>query len=213
MRLTWTIFALRDREAILEYIAADNAQAAIATDDRIEAQAELLIHSPELGRSGRIPGTRELVITERPTSLPIVSMRTASGYFGCYMELSSGRAIYVTNPIGDPPGTPRNMSSVREDIPVSRVPHLHDSFTVVKVGNRAKRDRSRPSSGSRPLATKVGRQRRRERRYRQTRQPSGNHQSLQQRHHGLRYWKHSWQPKPPSPIAPIPSSTSPAAWP
>lgn len=66
MRLEWTTFALRDRETILEYIAADSPHAAIAIDNRIEEQAEQLIDSPAIGRPGRIPGTRELVVHQTP---------------------------------------------------------------------------------------------------------------------------------------------------
>jgi toxin ParE1/3/4 len=35
-------------------------------DDRIETQVELLIDTPEIGRRGRIEGTRELVIPRTP---------------------------------------------------------------------------------------------------------------------------------------------------
>jgi addiction module RelE/StbE family toxin len=58
--------AAEDREQILQYIAADNPSAAIEVGDEIERQAEMLLDFPEIGRPGRIDGTRELVIQGLP---------------------------------------------------------------------------------------------------------------------------------------------------
>lgn len=66
MQLEWSIFAQTDREAIFDYIEADSPQAAIAVDDRIRQQVEGLIKFPEMGRPGRIEGTRELIIQRTP---------------------------------------------------------------------------------------------------------------------------------------------------
>ena len=66
MRIEWTFFAMNDREAIFDYLEADSPRAAIMIDDRIEAQVELLIETPEIGRPGRVEGTRELVIQRTP---------------------------------------------------------------------------------------------------------------------------------------------------
>jgi addiction module RelE/StbE family toxin len=66
MRIEWTFLAMNDREAIFDYLEADSPRAAIMIDDRIEAQVELLIETPEIGRPGRIEGTRELVIQRTP---------------------------------------------------------------------------------------------------------------------------------------------------
>ena len=66
MRLEWSVFALSDRNAIFDYIVADSPQAAIIVDDRIEGQVEGLLQFPEIGRPGRIDGTRELVIQHTP---------------------------------------------------------------------------------------------------------------------------------------------------
>jgi toxin ParE1/3/4 len=66
MQLEWSIFALADREAIFDYIEADSPQAAITVDDRIREQVEELMKFPELGRAGRVDGTRELVIQRTP---------------------------------------------------------------------------------------------------------------------------------------------------
>jgi len=66
MRIEWTLFAMNDREAIFDYLEADSPRAAIMIDDRIEAQVEVLIDTPEIGRPGRIEGTRELIIQRTP---------------------------------------------------------------------------------------------------------------------------------------------------
>lgn len=54
--------ALADREAILAYIAQDNAQAAIELDEEFEAKAEIARQRPTLYKAGRVKGTRELVV-------------------------------------------------------------------------------------------------------------------------------------------------------
>jgi toxin ParE1/3/4 len=62
----WSIFARTDRDAIFDYIEADSPQAAVAVDERIRAQVEGLVQFPESGRTGRVEGTRELVILRTP---------------------------------------------------------------------------------------------------------------------------------------------------
>ena len=66
MHIAWSQFAVEDRAALFEYIAADNAQAAVRIDLLIEGQTELLIRHPQLGRVGRVENTRELVIDGTP---------------------------------------------------------------------------------------------------------------------------------------------------
>lgn len=66
MHLEWSLFALSDREAIFDYIEADSPRAAVAVDDRIEEHVEVLVQFPEMGRIGRIEGTRELVLSGTP---------------------------------------------------------------------------------------------------------------------------------------------------
>ncbi len=61
MSLYWTREALSDRRSIYQYIEADNPSAALALDEQFSEMAARLIDYPGLGRSGRIPGTRELV--------------------------------------------------------------------------------------------------------------------------------------------------------
>lgn len=62
MRLVWTRLASQDRKAIREYIAEDNPSAALELDEQFEFKAGRLLSYPDLGRPGRVPGTRELVV-------------------------------------------------------------------------------------------------------------------------------------------------------
>jgi len=66
MLLRWSAFARADRKAIFDYIEADNPRAAAAIDERIRKRLMGLTQFPEMGRTGRIEGTRELVISHTP---------------------------------------------------------------------------------------------------------------------------------------------------
>lgn len=66
MRLTWSALAIADRMAIFDFIVQENPAAAIRIDTKIEAGIRQLLQFPESGRTGRVPGTRELVITGTP---------------------------------------------------------------------------------------------------------------------------------------------------
>ena len=61
MNLLWTRPASADRRGIYEFIAADNLRAARKMDLIFTEKAEDLTRFPELGRPGRISGTRELL--------------------------------------------------------------------------------------------------------------------------------------------------------
>ena len=61
MRLIWTRLANADRQKIREYIAQDNPAAALALDELFSEKTKRLIDHPNLGRLGRVAGTRELV--------------------------------------------------------------------------------------------------------------------------------------------------------
>ena len=63
MIIRWTPTALRDLESLHEYVAEDGLPAAAATVERILSGIEALSRHPDMGRKGRVPGTRELVIT------------------------------------------------------------------------------------------------------------------------------------------------------
>ncbi len=66
MNLRWTRRALQDLGNLHGYIAEDNPSAAGETVSRIEEAAVRLKHHPEMGREGRYPGTRELVLAGTP---------------------------------------------------------------------------------------------------------------------------------------------------
>ena len=62
MKIVWSRRAIRHLAAIREFIAEDNPSSAAAIAAQIIDSVELLAAHPQLGRAGRIPGTRELVI-------------------------------------------------------------------------------------------------------------------------------------------------------
>lgn len=66
--------ALADREAIMEFVAAENPVAAIALDDQFEAKAEQARQRPTLYKLGRVKGTREIVV--RPNYVMIYAVGT-----------------------------------------------------------------------------------------------------------------------------------------
>jgi toxin ParE1/3/4 len=66
MRIAWTAPAARDLEAIGDYIARQNLNAARRTVQRIRSKVRTLAIHPYLGRPGRIAGTRELVVASTP---------------------------------------------------------------------------------------------------------------------------------------------------
>lgn len=69
MRLEWTLKAIGDLREAGDYIAEDNPEAAIKMAGRIREAVENLIEHPNLGRPGRVPGTRELVVSGTPLIL------------------------------------------------------------------------------------------------------------------------------------------------
>ncbi len=70
MKLVWTRLALEDLNNAYEYIAAENPRAAATMVERIEAAVRALRAHPNLGRAGRVEGTRELVIAGTPFIVP-----------------------------------------------------------------------------------------------------------------------------------------------
>jgi toxin ParE1/3/4 len=61
MNLVWTRPARADRREVFEFIGADSLRAACKMDLIFADKAEILTRFPELGRIGRVPGTRELL--------------------------------------------------------------------------------------------------------------------------------------------------------
>lgn len=62
MILIWRPAAEQDLNNIVEFIALDNPYAAVDQGDKIDQQIAELLNHPSLGRTGRVKGTRELVI-------------------------------------------------------------------------------------------------------------------------------------------------------
>jgi toxin ParE1/3/4 len=64
MKVRWTPEAKRDRFNILDYIAEDSSRAADQMDELFGAAAIRLANHAHLGRMGKVPGTRELIVHE-----------------------------------------------------------------------------------------------------------------------------------------------------
>ncbi len=66
MRVRWLRRALGNLDEEAEYIARDDPDAAARIVDRIATSVERLATHPALGRTGRVPGTRELMLSGTP---------------------------------------------------------------------------------------------------------------------------------------------------
>ena len=64
--LRWSSRARRELNAALAHIAQEDAERAAAVYARIDQATAHLRNHPAMGRPGRIPGTRELVIPRTP---------------------------------------------------------------------------------------------------------------------------------------------------
>lgn len=62
MALKWTRTALRNLDDIAAFIAADKPADATRFVQELRIATEKLLSFPGLGRAGRVPGTRELVL-------------------------------------------------------------------------------------------------------------------------------------------------------
>ena len=70
MRVRLTPSAERDLDEIEAYICADNVSAAIDTVLRVIDSIRHLGDNPDMGREGRVGGTREWVVPETPFIVP-----------------------------------------------------------------------------------------------------------------------------------------------
>ncbi|MEQ1589484.1 MAG: type II toxin-antitoxin system RelE/ParE family toxin [Gallionella sp.] len=70
MRVRWLRKALLNLDQAANYIAQDNPKAAAEFVIHLRDSALMLGEQPNLGRVGRISGTRELVIANLPYILP-----------------------------------------------------------------------------------------------------------------------------------------------
>ena len=71
MTIEWSPQAIADLAALRDYIAQDDKAAAQRTALHIVRNVEQLLSvNPNMGRAGRVPGTRELVIPRTPYIVP-----------------------------------------------------------------------------------------------------------------------------------------------
>ena len=70
MKVVWPRRALQHLARVRDYIAKDDPKAAAEIARRILESVELVTVNPHRGRSGRIVGTRELVIAGTPYIVP-----------------------------------------------------------------------------------------------------------------------------------------------
>lgn len=61
MKVRWTPEAEQDRSDVWDCIAGDNPLAAVRMDELFSDAAAKLADFPHIGRTGKIPGTRELI--------------------------------------------------------------------------------------------------------------------------------------------------------
>jgi toxin ParE1/3/4 len=70
VRVSWIDDALRNIDSIAEYITQNNPEAAFETVSTIFEAVDRLQRSPSSGRTGRLVGTRELVVPGAPYVVP-----------------------------------------------------------------------------------------------------------------------------------------------
>ncbi|OJZ16617.1 MAG: plasmid stabilization protein [Thiobacillus sp. 63-78] len=70
MQVKWLRRALLNLEQEAAWIAQDDPRAAAALVTEADAATRLLAQHPDMGRPGRVPGTRELVLPHFPCIIP-----------------------------------------------------------------------------------------------------------------------------------------------
>jgi addiction module RelE/StbE family toxin len=70
IRIKWLNLAVDDLDDIAGYISQDNPEAARRTVRRLWTAVKSLAEQPEMGRPGRVHGTRELVVSDTPFVVP-----------------------------------------------------------------------------------------------------------------------------------------------
>ncbi len=70
MNLYWSPGAIEDLEHLRAYIARDNPRAAAEIAKTVLETVERLRQFPAMGRPGRVPDTRELVVPGTPLVIP-----------------------------------------------------------------------------------------------------------------------------------------------
>jgi len=70
MNVVWSRRGIRHLESLREYIAKDSEQNAVLVARRILKAVDLVQTQPDMGRPGRVLGTRELVVPDTPYIIP-----------------------------------------------------------------------------------------------------------------------------------------------
>ena len=70
MKIVWSRHAIQHLVSLRNYIAKDSEQNAKLVAKRILDSIELLQTHPDIGRPGRVLGTREMVIPNTPYIIP-----------------------------------------------------------------------------------------------------------------------------------------------
>lgn len=70
MRIVWSTEAREDLLSLFSYVAKDNPKAAKKLRDIILSKIEILAETPNIGRPGRVPGTKELIIDKTSYIIP-----------------------------------------------------------------------------------------------------------------------------------------------
>jgi addiction module RelE/StbE family toxin len=73
--LEWKALAVADLMAIVNYISDDNPDAALTLMEEIQGKVDQLTPHPKRCRSGRVEGTRELVV--RPNYIVVYAENAA----------------------------------------------------------------------------------------------------------------------------------------
>ena len=86
MIITWSAIARAELAAITDYIELASPKAALEFIPQIVSSVDILINHPEIGRSGRVNNTRELIVHKSyivsysvlDTKITILSVRHTS---------------------------------------------------------------------------------------------------------------------------------------
>jgi toxin ParE1/3/4 len=62
-KIRWLCVAVADLDQLMDHIAKDNPRAANEVAREIWESTQMLSGQPAIGRAGRVPGTRELVVS------------------------------------------------------------------------------------------------------------------------------------------------------
>lgn len=70
MKIRWLEDSIKDLTTLRQYIAKENPTAEKKVAKRIVQSVNLLLDQPSVGRAGRVPNSRELVVSGTPFLAP-----------------------------------------------------------------------------------------------------------------------------------------------